>query len=284
VRRPLATVAESLDAGRHSVRGDVVLLEVLEGHVDGPPAGRGIPTERAVQLDGLACHYRVLVMPYELTQTIERPAHLARARVNVGRRYIPVGADEGIERLKILLRQSLLLRKRQGFVVHRHPALASAERDVDHGCLEVHPERKGLDLVESDLRVKAHAALVRSAIVVELHPVGLDGHDAARVERQRDPERHRHVRRRHPSHEVLARIGTLEVHGRRGPRERRHGSFKWVHGRHLPGASSLRAVADTARNSCRCSRSPCLASPGPHAADYRTPPGPVNAKGAAPCH
>src|SRR3546814_9156645 len=93
-------------------------------------------------------------------------------------RHVDLGAEQRADLVGVAAGQALELTEREPARVAAHPALGSAEGQVEDGGLEGHRRGEGLDLVGVDVGVEADPALARAAGGVVVHaPAGehLDG-------------------------------------------------------------------------------------------------------------
>jgi hypothetical protein len=93
---------------------------------------------------------------------VHHPHHHLGVRPHVGGGDVVLGADVAAERVREAAGDALELAERVVARVELDAALGAAERDVVQRALVGHPRAERLDLVQRDLVVITHAALVRA--------------------------------------------------------------------------------------------------------------------------
>jgi hypothetical protein len=232
-----ADLAEALDD--HPAAGDGQLQLGQRGpHAGHHPrrGGAGVGLG-ATDREGLAGDRRGEQRPVDHRERVHQPGHDPAVGVDVGRRDVPVGTEQGRDLVRVAAGEPLQLADAQPGGVAAHAALGAPEGDVEHRGLQRHGRGQRGDLVGVDVGVEPDAALAGPAGGVVVDPPPQEDLDGAVVH----PDRDRHLEdalraTQHPVHvgaDPAQLGGVVEVrqHGLPGVR-----TWGW---RHLPAARLL---------------------------------------------
>src|SRR5918994_1280388 len=115
--------------------------------------------------------------------------------VDVGRRYVAVGAEQRADLVGVAPGHTLELAERQAAGVAAHATLGPAERELEEGGLEGHHRRQRLDLLDVEGGVEADAALAGATGRVVVDPPTREDLDGAVVEPHGNRDLERALRR-----------------------------------------------------------------------------------------
>ena len=181
-RGVLPDVPEALHGDRHvtTLRGPRAtdMVEHRLERDDRAAPRRDRATQRPAELDGLARDDARLVA-VDARVGIEQVRHRRRVGAHVGRRDVGAWTDGGTDRLDVAAGDQLALASAQAARIDGHPALRSAERQVDECGLPRHQLGEASHVVEVDGGVEPQAALERPAHVRVLDPEARDDPHAA---------------------------------------------------------------------------------------------------------
>src|ERR1022692_4080865 len=176
--RVRADVAEPLDDEGRAVQVEAPVAGPLRDAVDDPLAGGGLASERSPRGERLAGdHPAVGVLvgePHDIHVRVHHPDHDLAVGADVGGGDVVLGPDVGAEGVGEAPGDALDLGQRVVARRELDAALSTAEWDVVQRRLVGHPGRQRLHLVEGDLLVVSHAALVGAQNVAVLDAVALE--------------------------------------------------------------------------------------------------------------
>ena len=140
-------------------------------YIERAVGGRGVAPKRTPAIDRLPRYHRGRWLPHYPLVFIEHHRHDVGVRIHVRSGHIGIGTQVFRERLHILARERMQVSGRELLRVDSDPALRAPEWDINHGTFDCHHRSERGHLVLVGVRVETYTALIRTAHVIELHPV-----------------------------------------------------------------------------------------------------------------
>ena len=180
--------------------------------VEHAAAGGFIAAERAAKAHGLTGDDARDKIPARHAIRIHDPGHDLGIGVDVGRRDVLPGADDGQNSACVPPREMFDFVGRHLLGVAGDAAFAAAERNIHHGAFPGHPRGESLNLVERHPGMEANAPFGRAARGVVLDAVAFKATDFAVVHPHGHRDRENTLRGAHHSADVVVEIEDIGGH------------------------------------------------------------------------